>query len=118
MRNTLLIGGIVAVLMFLVTTQLLKLFKVDAPMLPIVVVSLVAAVGSTVNTLKQDSGLSFLGHLLIAIVLGICIVGATGGFFTLTGQLPGLPKWAAVSMVIVGLLLFLSLAGVLGQRPA
>lgn len=118
MRNTLLLGLIVAVLMFLLTSQVLKLFKVEVPMLPVAIVSVIAAVGGSINTLKEDSGLSFMGHLIVSTILAVCIVGATGGFFTLTGQLPGLPRWVAISMIIGGIVLFLGLAGLLGRGPA
>ena len=117
MRNTLIIGSIVAVVMFLLATQLLKLFKVDVPMLPVAIISGVAALGGALNTIKEDSGLSFIGHLLIATILALCIVGATGGFFTLTGQLPGMPRWVALTLIVIGALLFLALAGYLGRGP-
>ena len=117
MRNTLLIGGIVAIVIFLFAFYVLKHYKIGVPVVPIVLVSIFAAGAGSINTIKHDSGLSFLGHLLVAIVLALCITGAAAGFFSLTGQLPGMPKWVAGAIILVGIFLFLMLAGLLGGGP-
>ena len=118
MRNTLLLSLIVAVLMFLLTTQVLRLFKVEVPLLYIALMSIVAAIAGSLNSLREDTGLSFLGHLLVSTLLALCLIGATGGFLSLTGHLPGLPRWVSLSALLVGILLFVALAGLLGRGPA
>ena len=103
-RNTILLICIVSVMMLLLSTQVLRYFKVSVPMWTTVVVSVLAAAGGALNTLKEDSGLSFLGHFIISTILATCILGAVAGFFTLTGQLPGLPRWIAITLLIGGIL--------------
>ena len=116
-RTAFLLSSLVFLVMALVVYLVPRLFNTTVPLMPSLLVGVLAAVTGSLNTLRQDSGLSFIGHFIISTILAVCILGAVAGLFSLTGQLEGFPRWIAIALLAGGTVLFLVFAGLMGRGP-